>query len=479
MRHPIDPTSARVAAARSSCQSQQSWTSLATRGVSVSAGGGLELPLSGSSRARGAGRRTRVTVGRSEGRDLPHQLRDRVGDHSSTRARLHRTRRACSTRPACGDVVPGQACAAVVPARPGGRDRSARVSRDGKMYTFAVRAAPVQRREARVRARSPGPSTERSPQDELSLESGQLRDIVGAADVAAGRAKRHRGWFGRGNTLRSASSSGSPRPSRRGRRCRTCARSRRHSDRSGGPARDPSRRALRVAEYRPDERIVLRPNRFYGGSRPSLRGLRRPPSRRAPRDAIETVDATRPTGATRSRRRSGTPCSGRCGGSMGPTTMVLLPAGFTVRLLVFNASRPSSGTTPCSAGVVNFALDRFVLNAATTAVRPTSTCPTPSWASATTTSTRSPSPISRERNSSPWEHCSAAGPGCLPRTSRRRSRRRWPCASSSPTWPRCRGRSRSEHIASAAYGDCWPARRAVGHSRSSSGRRRSWIRTRT
>ena len=58
-----------------------------------------------------------------------------------------------------------------------------------------------------------------------------------------------------------------------------------------GRAEIPAAGPYRVAEYRPDERIVLRRNRFYGGRRPHfVEGFDVDLRAASPRDAIQTVD---------------------------------------------------------------------------------------------------------------------------------------------------------------------------------------------
>ena len=176
-----------------------------------------------------------------------------------------------------------------LPARPRGRRRAARRSRaDGQnLTTFKLRTG-FRFSDGRPVAPTPSPrrSTARWPRASTHLPTLYTQAIVGAEDVHAGRrAARVRCRRARGNTL-------AVRFTRDGARLRRLddhalllrrpadppARARKASARSPAPAPTP------IREYRPNERIVTRPQPLLRRRpRPPRRRLRRRPQRRLTR----------------------------------------------------------------------------------------------------------------------------------------------------------------------------------------------------
>jgi len=247
-----------------------------------------------------------------------------------------------------------------------------KVSGGGRTYTFTVRKGfrfsdgkPVQASAfARAINRVLSPSM-RSPW------SSQLADVVGAADVRAGRAASASGVTARGSTLTVRFVRLPAAVAVRMAMPYMCA---------VPPSLpiDPEGRAVfaaagpyRVTEYRPDERILIRRNRFYGGIRPHhVDGfdvdLRAP----SPREMVLTIDRN----------------EADWGHQVAPSFFIGLnpppwwkygvnkerffsQPGFTVRLLVFNASRPLFKDNPELRRALNLALDRNALSGGPTAVR--------------------------------------------------------------------------------------------------------------
>ncbi len=247
-----------------------------------------------------------------------------------------------------------------------------RVSRDGKTYTFTVRPGfrfsdgkPVRASAfARAITRVLSPAMA-SPWAE------QLSDVAGASDVRAGRAKAASGVSARGNILTIRFVRPPAAVDVRMAMPYMCAVPPSLPIDPEGRAEVPGAGPYYVARYRPDERITISRNRFYGGTRPhfvdgfdvDLRGA-------SSRDAIQTVDRN----AADWVHQVGPPFFDP---SLGPLWQkhgfnderFFVEPGFTVRLLVFNASRPLFRDNPELRRAVNFALDRSALSGGPIAVR--------------------------------------------------------------------------------------------------------------
>ena len=226
-----------------------------------------------------------------------------------------------------------------------------KVSRDGKTYTFTVRPGfrfsdgkPVRASAfARAITRVLSPAMA-SPWAE------QLSDVAGASDVRAGRAKAASGVSARGNILTIRFVRPPAAVDVRMAMPYMCAVPPSLPIDPEGRAEVPGRGPYYVARYRPDERITISRNRFYGGTRPhfvdgfdvDLRGA-------SSRDAIQTVDRNRRTGSTRSGHPFSTRLSARCGRSMGSTTSGSSSSpGSRCGSWCSTPRARSSGTTPSS-----------------------------------------------------------------------------------------------------------------------------------
>lgn len=247
-----------------------------------------------------------------------------------------------------------------------------KVSRDGKTYTFTVRAGFRFSDGKPVRANAFARAVNRVLSPRMgSPWSGQLSDIVGAAEVKAGLAQAASGVVAHGNSLTIRFVRPPAAVEVRTAMPYLCAVPPTLPIDPEGRGEIPSAGPYHVTEYRPDERIVLRRNRFYGGKRPHfVDGFAVDLRAASPRDAIQTVD------------RNEADWVHQVGGvffdpSLGPLwwkhgfnqERFFVQPGFTVRLLVFNASRPLFRENPELRRAVNFALDRSALSGGPTGTR--------------------------------------------------------------------------------------------------------------
>ena len=170
-----------------------------------------------------------------------------------------------------------------------------KVSRDGRTYTFTVRKGLRFSDGRPVRASAFARAINRVLAPQMrSPWATQLVDLEGASDVRAGRAASASGVTARGNTLTlrfvrppAAVESRTAMPY-------MCAVPPALAVDPEGRAEIPAAGPYYVAEYRPDERIVIRRNRFYGGNRPhhvdrfdvDLRAA-------SPRDMVMRIDQER------------------------------------------------------------------------------------------------------------------------------------------------------------------------------------------
>ena len=246
------------------------------------------------------------------------------------------------------------------------------VSRDGRTYTFTVRKGLRFSDGKPVRADAFARAINRVLAPQMrSPWATQLVDLEGASDVRAGRSASASGVTASGNTLTlrfvrppAAVESRTAMPY-------MCAVPPALPVDPEGRAETAAAGPYYVAEYRPDERIVIRRNRFYGGNRPhhvdrfdvDLRAA-------SPRDMVMRID------------RNDTDWGHQVAPSffdvsLGPLYQkyginrerFFVKPGFTVRLLAFNASRPLFRDNPELRRAVNFALDRFSLGGGSVAVR--------------------------------------------------------------------------------------------------------------
>jgi peptide/nickel transport system substrate-binding protein len=247
-----------------------------------------------------------------------------------------------------------------------------RVSEGGQTYTFTVRKGLRFSDGKPVRANAFARAIDRVLAPGMrSPWSSQLGDVVGAADVRAGRAATAAGVTARGNTLTIRFVRPPAAVTVRMAMPYMCAVPPSLPIDPEGRAVIPAAGPYRVTEYRPDERIAIGRNRFYAGSRPHhvdgfAVDLRAP----SPREMVLTIDRNQAD----------------WGHQVAPSFFIGLDKplyakygineerffsqpGFTVRLLVFNSSRALFKDNPELRRAVNFALDRTALSGGPAAIR--------------------------------------------------------------------------------------------------------------
>ena len=240
------------------------------------------------------------------------------------------------------------------------------VSRDGRTFTFTLRTdfrfsdgKPV-RADAFARAinRTLDPGMH-------SPGAMHTRDIVGAGEVLAGRARAARGVVARGRTLTVRLTHPAPDFPARLTLPYFCAVP------PNMPADPEGERVFagagpyHVTTYVPGERVVIRRNRFYGGSRPHhVDGFDVDLRASSTSDMLQRVDRNEydwghgPAGVffsdptLRLQEKYG----------INQSRFFVAP-GLGLRLLVFNSSRPLFRSNPGLRRAINFALDRKALEA--------------------------------------------------------------------------------------------------------------------
>lgn len=238
-----------------------------------------------------------------------------------------------------------------------------RVSRDLRTFTFTLRSgfrfsdgSPV-RASAFARAinRTLAPAV-RSP------GAVHTRDIVGAADVLAGRTSTAAGAVARGNTLVVRLTRPAPDFPVRTTLPFFCAVPPKLPADPEGVRAFPAAGPYYVSEYRPGERVILRRNRFYGGKRPHHV------------DGFDVdLRAASPTEMLRQIVRGEADWGQTPAGVFFDPSLALVERyginrsrffvkpGLTLRMFAFNSSRPLFRNNPMLRRAVNFALDRNAL----------------------------------------------------------------------------------------------------------------------
>ena len=238
-----------------------------------------------------------------------------------------------------------------------------KVSRDFKTYTFTLRrgfrfsdGTPVHANAfARAINRTLAPAMN-------SPGVVHMRDIVGAADVLAGRRRRARGVVARGNTLVVRFIRPAPDFPTRTTLPFFCAVPPNLPIDPEGRRSFPGAGPYYVAEYRPLERVVIRPNRFYGGKRPHhVDGFDVDLRAASPQEMVQRIDRG---DADWGHNLAGVFLDPSLGlvskyGVNGPR--FFLKPGLTLRMFALNSSRPLFHNNPRLRKAVNFALDRQAL----------------------------------------------------------------------------------------------------------------------
>ncbi len=238
-----------------------------------------------------------------------------------------------------------------------------RVSRDLRTYTFTLRTGFRFSDGTPVRASAFARAINRTLAPGVASPGVQLtRDIVGAADVLAGRTRSAAGVVARGNTLvvrftrpvsDFAARTTSP---------FLCAVPPTLPSDPEGYGAFPGAGPYYVAEYRPGERVVIKRNRYYGGSRPHhVDGFDVDLRASSPQEMLTRV-------------KQGDADWGHtvAGIYLDPSLALVstygvnrsrffVKPGLTLRMLAFNSSRPLFRDNPGLRRAINYALGRRAL----------------------------------------------------------------------------------------------------------------------
>ena len=234
------------------------------------------------------------------------------------------------------------------------------ISRDGKTYTFRLRPGFRFSDGSPVRASAFARAINRVLAPEMNSPGLQLvRDIVGAGKVVTGKASTASGVVARGNTLVVRLTRPAPDFPSRTASTFFCAVPPTLPLDPEGRAAFPAAGPYYVVEYRRGERIVLRRNRFYGGTRPHhVDGFDVDLRAASPQEVLRNVD--------RGDADWGHTLSGiYFDSSLGLVdkyglnrSQLFLRPGLTLRVLAFNSARPLFRDNARLRKAVNFALDR-------------------------------------------------------------------------------------------------------------------------
>jgi len=190
------------------------------------------------------------------------------------------------------------------------------------------------------------------------------RHIVGAADVLAGKRRTATGVVARGNTLVVRFTRAAPDFPALTTMPFFCAVPPTLPVDAEGIGVFPTAGPYRVTEYRPGERVVIRRNPFYGGSRPHhVDGFDvdlRAPSLDEP---IRSIDRGETDWTTNLMPVFLNPALGLVEKYGINRSRFFSQRGLALRMLAFNSSRPLFRNNPALRRAVNFALDRQALQA--------------------------------------------------------------------------------------------------------------------
>lgn len=236
-----------------------------------------------------------------------------------------------------------------------------KVSSDLKTYTFTLRSGFRFNDGSPVRASAFAQAINRglSP---VSHSPGamHMRDIVGAAEVRNGKRKTPSGVSARGNTLVVRFKKPAPDFPARTAMPFFCAVPPNLPPSEEGAILIPSAGPYYVREHRPDERLEIRRNPYYGGARKvhlvgfdvDLRGG-------SPTEMIRRVERDEADwGHMLAGVFFGDPTLNLIGKYGINRSEFWIKPGLTLRVLAFNASRPLFRNNPKLRRAINFALDR-------------------------------------------------------------------------------------------------------------------------
>ena len=237
-----------------------------------------------------------------------------------------------------------------------------KISRDGKTYTFILRKGFRFNDGTEVKASAFARAIQRTLEPGVNSPGVQhTRDIVGAADVLAGRTKTASGVDADGYKLVIRFTRPVPDFLHRTTTTYLCAVPPGLPADPEGVTRLPAAGPYYVKDYRPGERVLIRRNKFYRGNRPhhvdgfdvDFRAL-------SPQEVVARVDRGDADWGHTVAGIYFDPSLGMVAkhGINRPGGRFFVRPGFTLRMLAFNMARPVFRDNPSLRKAVNFALNR-------------------------------------------------------------------------------------------------------------------------
>jgi ABC-type oligopeptide transport system substrate-binding subunit len=240
---------------------------------------------------------------------------------------------------------------------------SYRISPDFKTYTFAVRPGFRFSDGKPVRASAFANAMNRALQPFVNAAGAiHMQDIVGATDVLEGRRKTASGIVARGNTLVVRFVRPAPDFLSRTAMPFFCAVPPNLRSSGEGVGAFPSAGPYYVQDYRPGERVVIRRNPYYGGTRKvHLDGFDVDLQGGTPQDMVRRIDRDEADWGHMIAAVYLDQSLGLVSKYDVNKSELWVKPGLSLRMLAFNSSRPLFRNNPRLRQAINFALDRQAL----------------------------------------------------------------------------------------------------------------------
>ena len=238
-----------------------------------------------------------------------------------------------------------------------------KVSRDLRTYTFTLRTGFRFSDGTPVRASAFARAINRTLAPGVASPGAQLtRDIVGAADVLAGRTRTAAGVVAKGNTLVVRFTKPVSDFAARTTSPFFCAVPPTLPSDPEGYGAFPGAGPYYVAEYRPGERVVIKRNRFYGGSRPHhVDGFDVDLRASSPQEMLTRVKQGDADWGHTVAGIYFDPSLALVSSYGVNRSRFFVKPGLTLRMLAFNSSRPLFRDNPRLRRAINYALGRRAL----------------------------------------------------------------------------------------------------------------------
>jgi len=240
---------------------------------------------------------------------------------------------------------------------------SYRISKDFRRYAFTLRNGFRFSDGKPVRASAFAHAINRALQPFVNAAGAiHMRDVVGAADVRSGKRRTAAGVVARGNTLEVRFTRPAPDFLARTAMPFFCAVPPNLPSSAEGVGAFPSAGPYFVHEYRPNERVVIRRNPYYGGDRKMhLDGFEVDLQSGTPQDMVRRIDRGDADWGHNLAPVFTDPSLGLIAKYGVNKSRLWFNPGLTLRMLAFNSSRPLFRDNAELRKAVNFALDRKAL----------------------------------------------------------------------------------------------------------------------